>query len=56
MSNVFETLLHQQHLAEDLEWRKRRLDWEEEQQKREEEIHEMRRKESRQQEQLSMIL
>jgi hypothetical protein len=62
-SNAFETLLQQRQLLEDLEWRQRRLDREEERARREEdrlrreeELHEMRRKESRQQEQLSTLL
>jgi hypothetical protein len=57
-------------MAEEFEWRQRRLDREEERARREEErarreeerarheeeLHEMRRKESRQQEQLSMVM
>lgn len=62
ISNAFEALLQQRQLAEDLEWRQRRLEredewirWGEERQRREEELHEMRWKESRQQEQLLMV-
>ena len=62
-SNAFDTLLQQRQLSEEYEWRQRRLDREEERARREEdrlrrekELHEMRRKESRQQEQLSTLL
>ena len=62
-SNVFATFLQQRQMAEEFEWRQRRLDREEERARREEErarreeeLHEMRRKESRQQEQLSMVM
>jgi len=43
-------------MAEEFEWRQRRLEREEESARHEEELHEMRRKESRQQEQFSMLM
>jgi hypothetical protein len=53
--------LQQHQLAEEFEWRQRRLEREEERirqaeerARQEEELHEMRRKESRQQERISM--
>jgi hypothetical protein len=62
-SNAFDTLLQQRQLLEEYEWRQRRLDREEERARqeedrlrREEEMHEMRQKESRQQEQLSTLM
>ncbi len=62
MSNAVEAILQQHQLAEDLEWRQcwlecedERIRWEEERQRCKEELHEMRQKESQQQEQLSMV-
>jgi len=55
-SNAFSTFLQQRQMAEEFEWRQRRLEREEERARREEELHEMRRKESRQQEQFSMLM
>jgi uncharacterized protein (DUF2336 family) len=53
-SAAFASFMQQRQIAEDIEWRQRRLEREEERARREEELHEMRRKESRQQEQMSM--
>jgi hypothetical protein len=60
-SAAFASFMQQRQMAEDFEWRQRRLEREEERARRleerschEEELHEMRRKESRQQEQMSM--
>ncbi len=60
-SGAFASLMQQQQMMEDFEWRQCRLEREEERARREEErarreeeLHEMRRKESRQQEQMSM--
>jgi len=55
-ANAFATFLQQRQMAEEFEWRQRRLEREEERSKHEEELHEMRRKESRQQEQFSMLM
>jgi hypothetical protein len=68
-NNTFAALLQQRQLSEEFEMRQRRLEREEERQRREEErarreeerlrreeeVHEMRRKESRQQEERSML-
>jgi hypothetical protein len=68
-NNTFAALLQQRQLSEEFEMRQRRLEREEERQRREEErarreeerlrreeeLHEMRRKESRQQEERSML-
>ena len=55
-SNAFSTFVQQRQMAEEFEWRQRRLEREEERARCEEELHEMRRKESRQQEQFSMLM
>jgi len=68
-SSAFATFLQQRQMAEEFEWRQRRYEREEERirreeernrreeerARREEELHEMRRKESRQQEQMGMV-
>jgi hypothetical protein len=68
-SSAFATFLQQHQMAEEFEWRQRRYEREEERirqeeersrreeerARREEELHEMRRKESRQQEQMGMV-
>ncbi len=53
-NNAFAAFLQRQ-MAEDLELKQHQLDWEEERARREEEIHEMRQKESRQQEHMNML-
>jgi hypothetical protein len=55
-SNAFYTFLQQRQMAEEFEWRQRHLEREEERARRKEELHEMRRKVSRHQEQLSMLM
>ena len=55
-SDAFSSFLQQRQMAEEFEWRQRRLEREEESARREEELHEMRRKESRQQEHFSMLM
>jgi hypothetical protein len=55
-SDAFSSFLQQRQMAEEFEWRQRRLEREEESARHEEELHEMRRKESRQQEQFSMLM
>jgi len=55
-ANAFSTFLQQRQMAEEFEWRQHRLEREEERARREEKLHEMRGKESRQQEQFSMLM
>jgi hypothetical protein len=51
----FSALLQQRQMAEEFEWKQRRLEMEEARARREEELHELRRKESRQQEQMNNL-
>jgi septum formation inhibitor MinC len=55
-STVFATFLQQCQMAEEFEWRQCHMDCEEEHAGCEEESHEMRRKESRQLEQLATVM
>jgi hypothetical protein len=55
MSNAFITLLQQCQMAEEFEWRQHQLEHEEEHYKHEEKIHELRRKDDRQQDQIAMV-
>jgi Skp family chaperone for outer membrane proteins len=55
-SAAFATFHQQDQMAEEFEWRQRCIDLEEEHARHEEELHEMRRKGSQQQEQLSMVM
>jgi len=51
----FSALLQQRQMAEEFEWKQRRLEMEEARARHEEELHELRRKESRQQEQMNNL-
>jgi len=51
----FSALLQQRQMAEEFEWKQRRFEMEEARARREEELHELRRKESRQQEQMNNL-
>ena len=51
----FSAFLQQRPMTEEFEWKLRRLEMEEARAKREEELHELRRKESRQQEQMNNL-
>jgi hypothetical protein len=51
----FAALLQQRQMTEEFEWKQRRFEMEEARARREEELHELRRKESRQQEQMNNL-